>query len=902
MISKKIKKLILTTSMLTLGTSLAAPIITSCVSNKNVTSEFSNYLLQPIETNIINQDFIRIETVGNNISEMYFSYNENLTNYRTCIFSKKINYLEIPFPKDYSGSLWFFGRTADGQYTNSIKFNILNSVSADYFNISIKGNNILNEINYKYKSSNPYLLNNELVSQDATSEVAPKMYSLAQKYSKLFLSFLKSIKSINFQDQYIEPSVQFHLSNILKNIDSYYVKGINFIYSPNNSKKEDLSNTIPTQFTGLQLEIGNKDVLEDNYIIAIAASINIDSNNITNSFLSNKLSKLGVSTQLFNNLQEEQDFFNNTNFKTIDKISFLKEVFLNIDFLEVPNQIPDTVINNIATNEYAQIIAYKVLAKQQSNRIKTSQKLYPGIDFNINNFPYESMGYINVATTAQNNPWLMGWSKYNKILSTTATASSEHPLFTYIKHEKNNFNINMFAKTDFAELPKLQIAKGNNLILKKIYGSNNEIFKESNEISPLGLMGLFMVNSFIMPNQSNGLSYIGNTWNFFGSKGINGVATQTQLTEIDNNIQKWINGIYEIYSIWPFDSIDFDYEYPLFNGSSTDANMQMSQKYIKLLEEMRKMLSVLSIKTGKTYKLSVAVNPNWSLSNKNWVYDIDNFVDIYNIMSYDLNNVNTHDVVGGNSKGRKLVPGGPEEIKKIVSGSSNNITLKNWVTNKLENVDKIPNYYMDVNSLRNLSDTAGNGVIDNTEQLLYKLNPKKVVFGLASYGLGWQIYGSGPLPQYPGSFGVTNKKVVDYQPGINSFIEKVKNKQAKFLFNPFILDNYLYDTSDPTGNWYYSMDFIESILYKMNWGKQKQLKGYMVWTINSQLDLNKTPNLFKNNVFDFNNVLNSRSTIWNLPIISTFSGLYSPQEIYNVWKNYLSNNFIELFGEMWNIK
>ena len=157
---------------------------------------------------------------------------------------------------------------------------------------------------------------------------------------------------------------------------------------------------------------------------------------------------------------------------------------------------------------------------------------------------------------------MMGWSKYSTILSSCAKADKSKPGFINISNNGGAaINMNLFDQTNFKNVPKIKIEKGKNLILQKLYGPNSQEVLENDFISPLGTLGIFSVNSFLAPTQNQGISYIGNRWEFFGSS--------NQNTAI-NNLDSIVKGLTWIIDTFNLNSIDFDYEYP--DQSGTDSN------------------------------------------------------------------------------------------------------------------------------------------------------------------------------------------------------------------------------------------------------------------------------------------------------------------------------------------
>ncbi len=853
--------------------------------NEPITSNSITYLINPKNENLINKNYCYVRSSNRDITDWYISNSGSLTNLVHASPEIVNNIYRFKIPNNYNGELYIFGKSPKG-FTNPIKFNVQNSNFNSTFKVGIKGIG-KEEVEFNYLLNNNqyqnYVLQDDLkYIIDNGNESANRLITIAKKYSDYFINFLQSQRDLDLtQPQFnnLAPSVKYNLPKILNNINNIRVKQVNFINSQVDTNSQENRKDLPSNFYGMQIELCSKNTTNYfndpfQFTIAIAANINLNNGN---SYLSNSVNNIGITTNLFSNPNDELDFFINKNQTIISKDNFITRTIMDIDYTNTPSIIPSDIISNI-NNEYCQVLAYKILSRQHANSIMKSENLYPGIDFNIKNYSHDALGFINHHTVKWGNPWMMGWSKYSTILSSCAKADKSKPGFINISNNGGAaISMNLFDQTNFKNVPKIKIEKGKNLILQKLYGPNSQEVLENDFISPLGTLGIFSVNSFLAPTQNQGISYIGNRWEFFGSS--------NQNTAI-NNLDSIVKGLTWIIDTFNLNSIDFDYEYPDQSGQN--------DVYYKFLGKMKNALCALSIKTGKNYKMSVDINPDYV---NGWCTNslVDKYCNTYNIMAYDNLTCWNTDLAGGNSRARP-VQGGANKIREVVTGNNNTVSLYNWLTQKNENVQKIPNYRLNGN-IKGIDRSASYGSLNLNQNLINRgLKPEKIVFGLASYSIGWQIEGNGPLPELPGAFGVrTNGAVEGNQPGLSSFIHGIKNKTKQILFNPYMVDNYVWE---PDRKFYHSMDFIESILYKRSVGDSK-FKGYMVWTMNSQMSL---PNdLFVNGVYDFSNVIEKNKTIFNLPIISTFSGLYDVQSIYDIWKDYLGNRFIEYFGQRWNV-
>ncbi|MDE5651459.1 MAG: hypothetical protein K2H80_00110, partial [Ureaplasma sp.] len=852
--------------------------------NNPIVSDSMTYLINPKDENLINKNYCYIRSSNKDITDWYISNNKSLTNLFHANPEIVNNTYRFRIPNNYNGELYIFGKSPKG-FTNPIKFNVQNSNFNNSFTVGVKGIG-KDEIKFNYLLENNLYTNYILADNlqyisNSGNTIASKLISIAKKYSDYFINFLKSHKSLDLtQSQFsnLSSSIKYNLPKILKNIDNIRVKGVNFINSQIDTNSSEVGKDLPLNFYGMQIELCSKNTTNYfndpfQFTIAIGANINLDNN----SYLSNFVGSDGTLTSLFANSNDESNFFINNNQSIIDDNTFITKAIMDVDYTNIPSTLPNDINSNI-DNEYCQILIYKILSRQHADNIMKSENLYPGIDFNIKNYSHEALGFINHHTVKWGNPWMMGWSKYSTILSSCANADKTKPGFINISNNGGAaINMNLFEQTNFKNVPSFSIEPGKNLIIQKLYGANSQEANENNSISPLGTLGILSVNSFLTPTQNQGISYIGNRWGFFGANNQN---------EANNNLDSIVKGLIWIIDTFNLNSIDFDYEYPDQSGQNN--------VYYNFLGKMKNALCALSIKTGKNYKLSVDINPDYI---NGWCTNplVDKYCNSYNIMAYDGITGSQVDIAGWNCRARP-VKDGANKIREVVTGNTDTVSLYNWVTQEYEDVQKIPNYRPNGN-IKGIDRSANYGTINLNQNLINRgLKPEKIVFGLASYSLGAQITGDGPLPSLPGAFGVhTNGQVQNDQPGLSSFIAGIKDKTKQVLFNPYMVDNYIWE---PDKKFYHSMDFIESILYKRSIGDSK-FKGYMVWTMNSQMSL--PDELFVNGIYDFSNVIEKNKTISNLPIISTFSGLYDIQSIYDIWKDYLGDRFIEYFGAIWNV-
>lgn len=903
-------------------------LLQSCSSTKQNNNPSTNNFIKSTSNNQIvkSNETITIDQLENTVVEnWYFSTNENLEN--SIDITKSISKSEnskVSFKlPNYVGECYVYGQLYDGKYTNPIKIDMIpknNSEIENYFNVKVLGCDKSSSHAY-YKDDNGIFKPISLwdgSSNSISADELDDLYNLARKYADLFQQlFSKLDKSIvsqiksDTETTILDESILVNLPKILDNFSSnWYISGVNFINSSDSGNQHNIDWSSDSSIRGLQIVVCSKNDANLQFVIAVSANVKL-TGNIGESYLDKTYDVLGNETTLFNSTIDMDNFFSNSNVDT----KKLSSLIMSVDYVNLPTEMSDEIkqgVNDAAkaggeTTLYYQVLASKILAKKHANKISNYGDIYPGIDFNPKNFNNEVMGYINASQIQWGNPFFMGWSKYSKILSSTLKASTESQKALFNSGNKSvnnqNFVMNLFDKTNYQDVETLDVDE-NKIITTLTDDTSLKI-----PLGPTGLMGLMQVSHYLSPMQNLGLSLSGNQWEFFGYKQTNSNAsgltlTNQQLSKIDENINKIVKSIINIYTMFDLDCLDIDYEYPISYGNDT-ADKQMSDKFAIFIQKMKKGLATLSVATGKNYKLSACVNQNWKISYDNWLKRVNSYVDTFNFMAYDVVDGRKSQIASGNSKGRSIV-GGQAKLRSVLTDSNETVQLYNHVTKKYDTVQKVKNYTVsganrtdNVNFENSLSVVAGDGAMDSIDNIVqnYGIPKEKVVVGLGAYVFSWKItIGNGPLENLPGNWGIQSVPVISGQLdqyGLSRYFKNIKpggTGDYKVYFDPYTITNYIYNANTHE---YSSLDFVESTIVKRNWVNEKNYKGVMVWTMNSQ----NNPE-FNDNKFDFSTTIKENGLIANYPVLATMSGMYSDRKIYEIWKNNLSPNFLDNFGEI----
>ncbi len=249
-----------------------------------------------------------------------------------------------------------------------------------------------------------------------------------------------------------------------------------------------------------------------------------------------------------------------------------------------------------------------------------------------------------------------------------------------------------------------------------------------------------------------------------------------------------------------FDGVDLDWEYPVGGGLAGNSYRPADkQNYTLLLQTIRTALNQAGAQDGKQYLLTIATGASAQSANNMELSQIANIVDWINIMTYDFHG-------------------------SFESGTNHNAPL-----------------YPDVDD----PDKAkGFTTSESVERYLAAGVPsKKLVMGVPFYGRGWKGASATNNGEYqpttPDQTGSISPKGTwddsssgnsgsfDYGDLIANYVNK--NGYTRY-WNDEAKVPYLYN---PTTKTFISYDDTQSVEYKMNYIKNKQLGGGMFWDLSS---------------------------------------------------------------------
>ncbi len=103
---------------------------------------------------------------------------------------------------------------------------------------------------------------------------------------------------------------------------------------------------------------------------------------------------------------------------------------------------------------------------------------------------------------------------------------------------------------------------------------------------------------------------------------------------------RFANNCVEFIKTYGFDGVDLDWEYPVGGGLSTNKSRQEDkQNFTLLLKAIREKLDIQGRKDGKYYELSIAGGAGKEYINSVELWNIHNYIDFANIMTYDMHGV-----------------------------------------------------------------------------------------------------------------------------------------------------------------------------------------------------------------------------------------------------------------------
>ena len=257
-----------------------------------------------------------------------------------------------------------------------------------------------------------------------------------------------------------------------------------------------------------------------------------------------------------------------------------------------------------------------------------------------------------------------------------------------------------------------------------------------------------------------------------------------------------------------YDFVDIDWEYPTAvrapdpSGSGVDIDEgcpgrpEDTETFTLLLQAIRDELDALGAKNERHYELSVAMSASPTLMSKIQYDKILQIVDFANMMTYDLN------------------------------GAWNGYTAHHTAlyTNEAFDHDKMleAQYSVD-NCIKYLEDTYGNTI-----------DYKKIVVGVAPYTRGWKnVQSDGLDANNPGLYATADP---------NSVIAPDGTKSGTFgyydlpnLISQYGLQEYFDTTAKaayyygPSSGYFFTCDNEQSVAYKGQYVREKNLGGLIAW-------------------------------------------------------------------------
>ncbi|AMC34696.1 glycoside hydrolase family 18 protein [Janthinobacterium sp. B9-8] len=256
----------------------------------------------------------------------------------------------------------------------------------------------------------------------------------------------------------------------------------------------------------------------------------------------------------------------------------------------------------------------------------------------------------------------------------------------------------------------------------------------------------------------------------------------SQMARTPETRKQFIANVIKLIDEHKLAGIDYDWEYPVGPDWLPIAkDPSDKENYPKLLEETKAALNQYGAKTGKQYQLSVAVPAAaWFLQNID-VIRVAKSVDYMKVMAYDF------------------------------AGSWSKKTSHH------------------TNLYQNKADPEGGGWSADQAMSLYLnagVKPEKLLMGSAFYGRAWQ----GVASTNNGLFNAYKKAA--YDDGITwQDIKALKAKGATRYWDPVAKAPWLFD-----GDLMVTYEDQESLKYKAQYIKSKQLGGIMVWEYGHDMD------------------------------------------------------------------
>ncbi|RAP31929.1 hypothetical protein DID75_05595, partial [Candidatus Marinamargulisbacteria bacterium SCGC AG-410-N11] len=269
---------------------------------------------------------------------------------------------------------------------------------------------------------------------------------------------------------------------------------------------------------------------------------------------------------------------------------------------------------------------------------------------------------------------------------------------------------------------------------------------------------------------------------------------------------KFAKSCIEFIKTWQFDGVDIDWEYPVKGGLGTNKyRLEDKQNYTLLMQEIRDQLNELSAITGQTYYLTMATAAGRDKAVNLDLGKLANIVDWINVMTYDFHGA--------------------------------------WDSHTNHNAPLYPN----PNSPSSFGLEYGYTVSEAIELYLQSVPANKIHLGLGFYGRSTKGFNNGVSKHYSGeglfkpftASGQNNNRLgpgswVDWSGGLGSLDYKdikdnyVNKNGYQYFWDDFGKVPYLVN---PEKNVFVSYDNPRSIGLKVQFAKEKDLGGVMIWEL-----------------------------------------------------------------------
>lgn len=261
------------------------------------------------------------------------------------------------------------------------------------------------------------------------------------------------------------------------------------------------------------------------------------------------------------------------------------------------------------------------------------------------------------------------------------------------------------------------------------------------------------------------------------------------MAETQSNRATCINAMISWVRTHNFDGIDLDWEYPAWE--ELGGRPQDKENFVSLVQELRAAIDAEAQRTGKPrLLLTLAVAAGYDKIDTGYdIPRIRDYVDYVSVMTYDLHG--QWESKTGASSG--LYPPQNYEPGSIDEYYTGDYAIQYWISHGMPR--------------------------------------DKIVMGLAAYGRGWTLESSAPGQGLgaPAIRGCDPMKDTQ-QEGVLNYIEAltVLNSGGVSAFDPTTTTMYV-----QKGDQWYSYEDPNSIVYKVNYIKNENLLGGMLWAVDN---------------------------------------------------------------------